>query len=241
MIDLHSHLLPGLDDGAVDLASAMALARVAAEDGITHMVCTPHIHPGRYDNTIEAIAAAHKNLVDGLSKAAIPLRVAMGAEVRFDMELMAGIRNETVPFLGHWRGSRVLLLELPHGEISFGAELLTSWLLERGVVPMIAHPERNKGVMRAPSRLKTFIDQGCLLQVTAASVVGGFGKAARELSHALLKEGLVTVLASDAHNLKYRPPILSQGMHYAARIVGDAKAQALVRHNPWEIASSLFV
>ncbi|MDK2759643.1 MAG: hypothetical protein KYX66_23250 [Blastomonas fulva] len=240
MIDLHSHLLPGLDDGAPDLSSALELARVAVKDGITHMLCTPHIHPGRHDNTIHSIATAHKIMVDGLREAAIPLSIGIGAEMRFDIDLIAGVRNETVPFIGSWRGRKVLLLEFPHEGIPSGAELLTRWLIERGVVPMIAHPERNKGILRAPRRLKAFIEQGCLLQVTAASVAGEFGKAARELSHALLHEDRITVLASDAHNLKYRPPVLSRGVQCAAHIVGDAKAQALVMYNPWEIASSLF-
>lgn len=240
MIDLHCHLLPGIDDGAPDLETALELARMAVAEGITHVVCTPHIHPGRYDNTPQTIADALAVFTAGLRNAGIPLQVAAAAEVRFDMEIMLGVANGSVPFLGEWQGRKVLLLEFPHGELPFGAERLTKWLLQRNILPMIAHPERNKAVMRQPSRLKPFIEQGCLLQVTASSVTGHFGDAAQEVAHALLAEKQVTILASDAHNIKHRPPALRDGMQHAARIVGDLAAQKLVVDTPWQIAQTHF-
>lgn len=240
MIDLHNHLLPGIDDGAPDLETALALARLAVADGTTHLVCTPHIHPGRYDNTPATIDAALLQLRDGLARHGIALAVAAAAEVRFGIELMVGIAQGSIPFLGQWQGKQVLLLEFPHGEVPFGAERLTAWLLQRGIVPMLAHPERNKGLMRTPGRLKAFLEQGCLLQVTAASVAGRFGPAAQALAHDLLEQDVVTILASDAHNLEHRPPLLSEGLQHAARLVGERRADALVRHNPWEIARQHF-
>lgn len=240
MIDMHNHLLPGIDDGAPDLETSLALARMAVQDGITHLVCTPHIHPGRYDNTPISIQRARASFEAALKEQGIPLRVAAAAEVRFGMELMAGVSEGTIPFLGKWQGKKVLLLEFPHGEIPFCAERLISWLLQRNVLPMIAHPERNKELMRTPSRLKPLLELGCLLQVTAASVAGRFGHAAEVLAHALLEQGVVTILASDSHNLQHRPPLLSEGMQRAARIVGDRKAESLVLHTPWEIAQSHF-
>ena len=240
MIDLHNHLLPGIDDGAPDLETALQLARIAVQDGTTHLVCTPHIHPGRYDNDRSTISNAHQAFVRGLAEAGIPLQVSWAAEVRFGMELMASLTEGTIPLLGHWQDKKVLLLELPHGEVPFGAERLTQWLLQRGIVPMIAHPERNKGIMRTPSKLKPFLDQGCLLQVTAASVAGHFGPAAQDIAHTLLEQGLVTILASDAHNLQHRPPRLAEGMEHAARIVGDSQAERLVKDTPWQIARAHF-
>ncbi|WP_342245220.1 tyrosine-protein phosphatase [Pseudomonas sp. OTU5201] len=240
MIDLHNHLLPGIDDGSPDLEASLALARVAVQDGITHLVCTPHIHPGRYDNTPVSIQRARDFFAAALKEQGIPLRVAAAAEVRFGMELMVGVSQGTIPFLGQWQGQKVLLLEFPHGEIPFCAERLISWLLERKIVPMIAHPERNKDIMRTPSRLKPLLELGCLLQVTAASVAGRFGPAAEAIAHALLEQGVVTILASDGHNLQHRPPLLSEGVQHAARIVGDDKAESLVLHTPWEIAQSHF-
>lgn len=240
MIDLHNHLLPGIDDGAPDLETALQLARLAVQDGITHLVCTPHIHPGRYDNTPATIAAAREQFVSGLQKAGIPLQVATAAEVRYGMELMRGIEQGTLPFLGEWHGKKVLLLELPHSEVPFGAERMTEWLLQHGVMPMIAHPERNKGVMQCPRKLKPFIEQGCLLQVTAGAVAGRFGEPARLIANALLELGLVTILASDAHNIQHRPPVLVEGMQHAARIVGDFQAERLVIDTPWQIARGHF-
>ena len=163
MIDLHNHLLPGIDDGAPDLDTALQLARLAVADGITHLVCTPHIHPGRYENTPATIGQALLEFQQGLREHAIPLQVAAAAEVRFGMELMIGVKTNTIPYVGQWQGKNVLLLEFPHGEVPFGAEKLTGWLLQNNVIPMIAHPERNKGLMREPAKLKPFIEQGCLL------------------------------------------------------------------------------
>ncbi|VVP27809.1 Tyrosine-protein phosphatase YwqE [Pseudomonas fluorescens] len=240
MIDLHNHLLPGIDDGSPDLEMSLALARLAVQDGITHVVCTPHIHPGRYDNTIETIQAAQACFVAGLEKASIPLKVAAAAEVRFGVELMVGIRQGTMPFLGEWEGNKVLLLEFPHGDIPYGAEQLVTWLLQQKIIPILAHPERNKGIMRMPSRLKPFIELGCLIQVTASSVAGHFGPVAQSVAHGLMEQGLVTILASDAHNLIHRPPVLSEGVRQAAHIVGDTKAEAMVKHTPWTIAQGLF-
>lgn len=240
MIDLHNHLLPGIDDGAPDLDTALELARLAVAEGITHLVCTPHIHPGRYDNDLASIAAARQRLVAGLQEAGIPLQVAAAAEVRYSTELMQGIEQDSLPFLGRWHGKRVLLLELPHGEVPFGAERLTEWLLQHDVMPMIAHPERNKGVMQCPRKLKPFIEQGCLLQVTAGAVAGHFGEPARLIACALLELGLVTILASDAHNVRHRPPVLSEGMQQAARIVGAFQAERLVIDTPWQIARDHF-
>lgn len=240
MIDLHNHLLPGIDDGAPDLATAIKLAQVAVDDGITHLVCTPHIHPGRYDNTPSSINQALAEFRQGLDEHNIPLKVSAAAEVRFGMELMIGIKSNSIPLLGRWQDKKVLLLEFPHGEIPFGAEKLTAWLLQHNIIPMIAHPERNKGLMREPSKLKPFIEQGCLLQVTAGSVAGDFGTAAQDLAHHLLEKNLVTILASDAHNLQHRPPILSSGLAVARELIGEQAAQRLVVDNPWLIAQHHF-
>jgi len=240
MIDIHNHLLPGIDDGSPDIEVSIELANIAVADGITHMVCTPHIHAGRYDNTLKTVHHAKELFKIALKQHGINLQVAVAAEVRFDIEVMAGIENGDLPLLGEWQGKKVLLLEFPHGEIPFAAERLTSWLLDQGIVPMIAHPERNKGVLKTPSKLRPFIQQGCLFQVTAGSVAGDFGIPARELAEKLLQQGIVTVLATDAHNQQHRPPVLSPGVKAAAQIIGNEKANQLVQYNPWQIVQSLF-
>jgi len=240
MIDIHNHLLAGIDDGAPDIETAITLAKVAVDDGITHMVCTPHIHFGRYENTLETIEAAKQKLVNALIVNNIALKIAAAAEVRFDAEIMTMVMNNTLPFIGEWQGKNVMLLEFPHGEIPFAAENLTSWLLQNNIIPMIAHPERNKAILTSPSKLKPFIQQGCLLQVTSGSLAGKFGQAVQQEATNLLEQGLITVLASDAHNEHYRPPELTDGFNAAAEIIGEDKAHQLVKDNPWLITQSLF-
>lgn len=241
LIDMHCHLLPGLDDGPEDLETSLDMARLAVANGITHVICTPHIHFGRYDNTAETIEQACAAFGQELLRHRITLKISFAAEVRFGSELMTGVRDGSIPFLGEFEGRRAMLLELPHGEVPFGAERMTDWLLKQGVMPIIAHPERNKGFMQQPARLKPFLQQGCLLQVTAASVAGRFGDTARRLSHHLLRERVVSIIASDAHNLRHRPPELQHGLDIAEQILGERDAKHLVLDTPWRISHGHFV
>lgn len=240
LVDIHNHLLPGIDDGAANLSDALALAKAAVANGITHCVCTPHMQPGKFNNDRASISAAFRTLQAALTEHQIPLHIAASAEVRFGLEVMQQVMNQEIPYLGQWQGKPVLLLEFPHNEVPFGAEKLTQWLLKQGIVPMIAHPERNRGIQQSHRKLAPFIKQGCLFQVTAASVTGNFGSTTKELAEQLLKEGIVTVLASDAHNLKYRPPMLSEGRRAAERIVGEVAALQLASVNPMTITEPLF-
>ena len=240
MIDIHNHLLPGIDDGAPDVDTAVNLAKIAAADGITHLVCTPHIYPGRYDNTLGTIAAAKQIFEQALLTHGVDLKVSTAAEVRFDIEWMQAVTLGGIPMLGQWQGKKVLLLEFPHGAIPFAAERLTGWLIAQQIVPVIAHPDRNKGLLATPSKLKPFLEQGCLLQVTAGSVAGRFGRPVRKLVTDLLHQGVVTLMASDAHNVKYRPPVLTEGLEAAAKLIGDKEAYKLVHDNPWQIAKGHF-
>ncbi len=240
MIDIHNHLLPGIDDGAQNLEDAVELARAAVANGITHSVCTPHIHFGRFDNTRLNILETFLTLQNALEEAHIPLTLAMAAEVRFDIELIVAIGAGKIPFLGQWQGQHVLLLELPHGEVPVGAERLIQWLLENNVCPMIAHPERNKGFIRSPERLNSFLNQGCLLQLTAGSVVGAFGPRAERLALELLETGAVTVVATDAHHIKHRPPLLREARTRIAKLQGESTATRLVHYNPWAITAEMF-
>ncbi|EXJ10787.1 tyrosine-protein phosphatase [Nitrincola nitratireducens] len=236
MIDLHNHLLPGIDDGAPDLDTALALAKIAVEDGITHMVCTPHIHPGRYENTKQSIASAFDTLQLALQQLNIELTLlSPGAEVRIGPEIMMGIERNEIPFIGHWHGKPVILLELPHSGIPLGSDKLTAWLIKHGIQPMIAHPERNKAIMQTPGKLKPFVEQGCLLQVTAGSMAGNFGERAQDLAVQLLRDGLITILASDAHNVQHRPPILSVAREVVIAEASLSEYEALVLHRPSEM------
>lgn len=235
MIDLHCHILPGIDDGASSLEEALSLARIAVADGITHMVFTPHVHPGRYDNNAQTIQPVFEQFQQALVDNDIPLVVMPAGEVRLSVEVLAMFASGQLPFLGEWDEKKVMLLELPHSHVPPGTDNLVKWLLDRGVLPMIAHPERNKGFIADERKLAPFVEMGCLFQLTAMSVTADFGQKAHELALRMLENQWVTVLASDAHNANHRPPILSKALEAAAEVIGVEEARRLVWENPARI------
>ena len=240
MIDLHCHLLPGIDDGPATPAEALALCRIAVADGITHAIVTPHIHPGRWPNTKKTIARDCAGLQRALHKRDIPLQVGFAAEVRLSDAVLQQVENDEIPFYGEVEGYRVMLLEFPHGHIIPGSDKLVHWLLKRKIRPLIAHPERNKQVMKDPTQLQPFIDAGCWLQVTAGSVLGDFGEKAQTIARHLLEANQVTVVASDGHNTRARKPVLSQAFEHIAEHYGEARARRLTLESPGLIVADQF-
>lgn len=236
MIDLHCHLLPGIDDGPETLEDALAMARIALANGIEEARVTPHLHVGRWDNDLAVIAAAVDVHRRALAEAGIALEISFAAEVRASYDILPLIEEGRVPFLGALDGYKVLLLELPHSHVPVGADKLVSWLLGRRIRPMIAHPERNKDILRDPQKILPFVREGCLLQLTADAVCGEFGADAAKRSAEFLEQGWVTVLASDAHDTVARPPRMAPGRDAAARIIGEQAARALVEDTPRRIA-----
>jgi protein-tyrosine phosphatase len=238
MIDLHCHLLPGIDDGPKNLRVALQMAKFAVDQGIQHSVLTPHIQPGCYDNDVESIRASFQDFQAALDNHAIPLKISMGAEVRVCAELPQMISQNKIPFIGVWENKKVLLLEFPHDHIPLGADKLVAWLIAREIIPLIAHPERNQAILRDPYKLMPFIHTGCLLQVTAGSVTGLFGTASQQCALRLIKQNLVTVLASDAHNLHKRQPTLRPALAYLTPLIGEQQANALVTTHPARMTSA---
>jgi protein-tyrosine phosphatase len=227
--------VPGIDDGPATLSEALAMARLAVAHGIREARVTPHLHVGRWDNDIEKVRAATARYRDALTTENIPLRISFAAEVRASYDILPLVEEGRVPFLGTLDGDDVLLLELPHSHVPVGADKLVEWLLARRIRPMIAHPERNKGILRDPEKIVPFVRAGCLLQLTADAVAGGFGDDCAALAARLLEEGWVSVLASDAHDTQARPPRIAPGREAAARIIGEAEASRLVEDNPRRI------
>ncbi len=240
MIDLHCHFLPGVDDGPADLATAIPLAQQAFDNGITHSVITPHIHPGRYENSLSSLSAEFNAFKTALAEADVPLEIALAGEVRVSPEVLPMIADGEVPFLGEWEGKPVVLLELPHSHVPPGSDKLVGWLIGKGFQPMIAHPERNKDVIRKISKIEPFVEAGCLFQLTAMSVAGRFGEGAHKRAIEFLEAGVATIIASDAHNVNHRPPDLEVGRIAAAEIVGEEESWQLVRERPMAIAHSKF-
>lgn len=240
MIDLHCHLLPGIDDGAQSLPDALAMARMAHASGITRAVLTPHIFPGRFENTAATIAAATTRFSEALAEHHIPIELGWAAEVHIGPEIMSLVDSGEMPYLGTLEDYNVMLLEFPDSHILPGTEKLIAWLLARKVRPMIAHPERNKDVMRNIDKIAPFVGLGCLLQVTAGSAAGVFGPHVLRTTRELLQRGWVSILASDAHNLGPRNPDLEPGRAAAERVIGSEAAWALVRETPFAISASQF-
>jgi protein-tyrosine phosphatase len=236
MIDLHCHLLPGIDDGAPDLATSLAMARIAANDGIKVIACTPHIYPGMYDNHGPAIRRAVAELQTRLEEAGIPLRLTLGADTHLVPDLVAGLRAGRLPTL---HDSRYFLLEPPHHVAPPRLAENVFDLLAAGYVPVITHPERLSWI---EDRYETFVElarKGAWLQVTAGSLTGRFGQAAQYWGERLLDEGWVHILATDAHGVDRRPPLLAEGRRAAERWLGAGEADHLVAIRPQGILDNV--
>jgi protein-tyrosine phosphatase len=237
MVDLHCHLLPGIDDGPETLAEALALADHAVAAGIARSVVTPHILPGRYENTLSGIREATARFRAQLRERGIPLEIGYAAEIRIGPDILTLADEGALPILGTVDGYGIVLLEFPDSHILPGSARLVAAMLERKLRPLVAHPERNKAVMHDIDKIGPFVRSGCWLQLTAASITGAFGPRCLEASRQMLQRGWVTVLASDAHNRTARVPELESGRRAAEKIVGEKASWPLVRETPAQITA----
>jgi protein-tyrosine phosphatase len=235
VIDLHSHLLPGVDDGPKTMEEALAIARAAVADGIRISVLTPHISPDFGDNNRRSLQAVFDDFASRLKLEAIPLEVRLAAEVRLSPELLDMMVDDELLFVGNVDGYRILLLEFPHEMIPVGSDKLVTMLLRHKIRPLIAHPERNQAVMEAPDRIRTFAALGCWLQLTAASLAGRLGELPQSTAFRMIDDGWNCVVATDCHNVTTRPPHLSIGRDALARRHGDAFAKVHVSDKPGKI------
>jgi protein-tyrosine phosphatase len=226
MIDLHSHILPGIDDGSRNLEMSLAMARMAVDDGIRIMACTPHIYPGLYLNDTAGILAARNALQRALDEAAIPLQLTIGADVHLVPGLLKGLRAGTVPCLHQ---TRYLLLEPSHHVAPPHFQESIFKLVAEGYVPVITHPERLTWVEDNYAVFGDLVRQGCWLQVTAGAVTGLFGTRAKYWAERFLGDGLTHILATDTHSSGRRSPVMSKARDVAERMLGPAEAQLLVQ------------
>lgn len=232
MIDLHHHLLFGLDDGSPDLETSVAMARMAHEDGITHVVCTPHAN-GQYDFRPEDIAARAETLRAALAAEDIPLVLGLGCDFHLSYDNIQDALNEPTKYAIN--GTTYVLVELP----DFGlprtlAETFYEMRLA-GMTPILTHPERNPTLQHNHELLAEWLRAGLLVQLTAGSVLGAMGRAAQQMSEKLLADRWVHVLATDAHNLTSRPPQMREAASVIARRYGQGYADLLSLTNPQAI------
>jgi len=234
LIDLHCHILPGADDGPSDETESVAMAEMAVADGIHTIVATPHSHNGIYIYSRLQVLHRVMKLQAVFERSGISLALCAGADVQLHAGLADRLFTDEVMTLNN--GKKYLLVEFPHQRLTeeFHNELFR--IIVKGVVPVITHPERHAALQERPEVLARLVQMGCLVQVTAMSITGDFGQQAMECAHGLLKRRLVHVIATDAHSAESRPPVLSEAVEVAARILeDDNEAWDMVTQRPKKI------
>lgn len=202
VIDIHCHILPNVDDGPESIESSLAMARAAGEEGITHIIATPHHRNGHFDNVKPDILIQVQQLNERLKNENIPVTILPGQETRINGEMIEDYENGNILTLNDT--DRYVFIEFPPNDVpAYTAHLLFE-LKMKGLIPVIVHPERNRAILEKPNRLYRLIKDGSLSQVTAASVVGKFGKKIQQFSMQLIEHSLVHFVASDAHNVTTR-------------------------------------
>lgn len=236
MIDLHCHILPGIDDGSPDMATSLEMARIAAQDGIQTIACTPHIYPGMYENTVDGIARATEVLKLAVQRAGIPLQLTYASDTHVVPDLVEKLQNGTSPT---FNGGRYFLLEPPHHVAPPNFEDFVFRLLAAGYVPIVTHPERLSWIEQDYAVFQRLAHKGAWMQLTAGSLTGRFGNNARYWGERMLDEGLVHILATDSHGVARRPPLLAEGVAAAAKWVGQEEAQRMVLERPTAVLANV--
>lgn len=228
MIDIHSHILPAIDDGARNLNEALDMLKMAIDGGVTTQVLTPHIQPGRFDNTKQYLTEKFLDFKNEVERENLRVELKLAAEMHIGPELMMLANQNAIPTLGELNGKRTFLLEFPRVDIPFASDNLVRWLLAKDYLPIIVHPERNRTFLNNQEKLELFLSLGCPIQITSCSLTGKFGADVQQFSETLLLKDKVNAIASDCHNIKGRPPDLHKGLLHAESLIGSMKAKCLV-------------
>jgi protein-tyrosine phosphatase len=226
VVDIHSHILPEVDDGPKSWDVCAEMCRRAAADGITHMVATPHANDRyHYDREYLKGLLAHLQQLVGDSP-----KLSLGCDFHLSYDnVQDALANPTRYVI---EGTRYLLVEFSNFSIP---QQITEWffkLANTGMTPIVTHPERNPILRETPQRICEWAEQGCVIQVTGSAFTGFWGERSRRAAQWLLEQQAVHVLATDAHDLEKRIPILSTSRDAAAEICGAEIAEALVERNP---------
>jgi len=227
MIDIHCHILPLIDDGARSWEIAEQMCQMALNDGITHIVATPHAN-AQFEYKREAFS----NLLAELqTRIQGRLKFSLGCDFNLSFENLERLFADPAQYL--IEGTRYLLIELNNFSIppKFD-QLLFRMTTELQIVPILTHPERHPVLQRHPEQIASWAGSGCLVQITANSLTGHWGRKAKDVSVWLLKQELVHIIATDAHDLRNRPPVLSAARNSVAQMLGEDAALALVEVNP---------
>jgi len=233
MIDMHNHILPGLDDGAEDWEKSMAMAKSAAEDGIAGIVCTPHWVPGKYENKKNEIFAATAELKRQLAEKDINLKIYPGTELRLDISIPEKVKAGELMTIND--NGVYVLIELPEESIPDSLEDFFWHLALKNIKPILSHVERHPLLRKNPERLCRLVEMGILTQITAASVLERFTPQIRDFAVELLEHRLAHMLVTDSHGMHVRTPKLSAGYEAVKNLIGKNAADRMVYDVPRDV------
>jgi len=228
-IDIHSHCMFGFDDGAAEREETLAMLSLARENGFSIVAATPHVMTGVYEHDREVLQESIDELADDLAKQATGLELVAGAEYYLDDGFDRLMENGALYGLN---GSDHMLVELPLLKIPPMARDWSFRMRIKGLVPILAHPERYADVMKKPGRIEQLREAGYLVQINLGSLIGMYGRRARKAAEFMLKNDLVDFAASDAHTPKYAAEIYGEGVQQLNRLVGEQQVRRLLHDNP---------
>ena len=233
MIDIHSHILPGLDDGAKSLDDTLGIVRQLSKAGFKTLLATPHVLEGKDYLSPEEILATTEQVHRQVAEAGIPVEILPGAENYIFPDLANYMREGKLMTLGNT--GKYLLVELPMLEIPHYADKVFFELQLLGVTPVLAHPERNKGLIDQPARLVEWAKKGVLFQLNFRSLRGRYGPKSQELAEMMLRSDLIHFLGSDAHRLSQRDLTYVEALQSVEEIVGEERFREVTLKNPQEV------
>jgi len=238
MLDMHAHILPSVDDGPGSLEESMALIQQAVNEGITDIIATPHAYSPQYDvpaaDVLKQLALIRKEV----TKLELPIQLYAGQEIRIQDYVCGKLKSGEALTLA---GSRYVLLELPSSNVPAYTVQVIQEILSLNKIPIIAHPERNRGIAEKPSRLTRLIQHGALSQVTAGSLSGHFGKGVQRLALKLVEANLVHTYGSDVHNAKIRPFHFEKGLCYLEKRKLHDTVDILLENNARIVSNEDFI
>lgn len=215
MIDIHAHILPKMDDGADSLDTFFQMIDIASKDGIKTIIATPHFLEGRFENKFEDVKSSVETVLTMLKEKNLDINIIPGQEVMISQNLIKHFQNQLVQPI---QNTNYMLLELPFNEIpSYTFDILYE-LKIRKIIPILAHPERYVEIIKNPSKINQFIEEGCLFQLNASSILGHHGKDIKKTAETLIKYNIIDFVASDCHDVKYRKPKIKESIELIKQI-----------------------
>lgn len=236
IFDCHTHILPGMDDGAETLETSLAMLKMAEEHGTTRVVVTPHVIEGNWFHSWEKIVSECKMLCEAAREKGLKIVVFPGAELALHLDLLKHLPG---PGAYCYNGGRYLLVELPSMEIPSYTDDFFFTLLTRGIVPVLAHPERHQEIIKHPGILAEWVGKGVMVQLNAPSLLGRMGEKVKATAEMLIKARLAHCIGSDAHGLEYRRPIMSEAAARLERLAGKEMAEWILETTPQRMLNNM--